>query len=80
MQTVTLEEAQSQLAKLIAQIGDGENVVITQDDKPIAKLVPIDTQKPRRQAGTAKGMVWMAPDFDEPLEDFKDYMWWVSCW
>lgn len=23
--------------------------------------------------GHAKGQVFMAPDFDEPLEDFKDY-------
>jgi Protein of unknown function (DUF2281) len=28
----------------------------------------------RRQAGTMKGMIVMSDDFDEPLEDFKDYM------
>ncbi len=27
-----------------------------------------------RQAGSAAGKIWMSPDFDEPLEDFKDYM------
>jgi hypothetical protein len=27
-----------------------------------------------RQAGLAKGMIEMKPDFDKPLEDFKDYM------
>ena len=32
------------------------------------------TPKPSRKAGSAKGMIWMAPDFDEPLEDFKEYM------
>jgi hypothetical protein len=26
-----------------------------------------------RQQGSARGQVWMAPDFDAPLEDFKDY-------
>ena len=26
-----------------------------------------------RQPGSARGQVWMAPDFDAPLEDFKDY-------
>jgi hypothetical protein len=30
--------------------------------------------KRRRQAGTAKGLVTISDDFDEPLEDFKDYM------
>ncbi len=24
--------------------------------------------------GCLQGKIWMAPDFDEPLEDFKDYM------
>jgi Protein of unknown function (DUF2281) len=29
----------------------------------------------RRQAGSAKakGQIWIAPDFDEPLEDFQEY-------
>ena len=27
-----------------------------------------------RQFGLLKGKMWMSPDFDEPLEDFKDYM------
>lgn len=27
-----------------------------------------------RKPGSAKGLIKMAPDFDEPLEDFKDYM------
>ncbi len=32
-------------------------------------------QKPKkRKFGSAKGMVKMSPDFDEPLEDFKEYM------
>jgi len=28
----------------------------------------------KRQIGGLKGMFVMSPDFDEPLEDFKDYM------
>lgn len=27
-----------------------------------------------RQLGAARGLIVMAPDFDEPLEDFKEYM------
>ncbi len=26
-----------------------------------------------RQPGSARGQVWMAPDFDAPLEDFKEF-------
>ena len=31
-------------------------------------------QKSDREPGSAKGMFTMMPDFDEPLEDFKEYM------
>ena len=30
--------------------------------------------KKERKFGAAKGMFIMSPDFDEPLEDLKDYM------
>ena len=26
----------------------------------------------RRQSGSAKGQIWMSPDFDEPLVDFQE--------
>ena len=29
---------------------------------------------PDKGFGSLKGKIWMSPDFDEPLEDFKDYM------
>lgn len=28
----------------------------------------------KRQFGAGKGLITMSDDFDEPLEDFKDYM------
>ncbi|NEO25634.1 MAG: DUF2281 domain-containing protein [Kamptonema sp. SIO4C4] len=30
--------------------------------------------QPKRQAGLLKGKIWMSEDFDEPLEELKDYM------
>jgi hypothetical protein len=35
---------------------------------------PTNPDKEKRKFGVLRGRVWMAPDFDEPLEDFKDYM------
>ena len=76
MPTVTLEEAQIHLAQLIEQIQPGDDILITRDQKLVARLVaePEQQQQPRRP-GTLKGTVlYMAPDFDAPLEDFKEYM------
>ncbi|MDZ7344436.1 MAG: DUF2281 domain-containing protein [candidate division KSB1 bacterium] len=57
---------------------NGEEIFITQNQKPIAKLVAISTERPkskrRIKAGSAKGLIKIADDFDEPLEDFREYM------
>ena len=74
--TVTLQEAQDQLPELIEQLHAGEEIVITRDKQPVARLVGATPQPARpRHLGSMKGSVlYMAPDFDAPLEDFKDYM------
>ena len=74
MQTLTLAEAQTRLPALIEAAARGETVVITNGDEVSVQLVPRATKKRARQFGSAKGLISMAPDFDEPLEDFKEYM------
>jgi antitoxin (DNA-binding transcriptional repressor) of toxin-antitoxin stability system len=53
---------------------NGEEVIIAKGNKPVAKLVLLDELKPKRKLGSAKGKIKISEDFDEPLEDFKDYM------
>lgn len=76
--TITVEEAQAKLKELIHQMAPGEEVVITENQRPVAKLVSEQTPpaKPSRPGpGLCKGMItFMAPDFDAPLEDMKEYM------
>lgn len=77
MTIVTLKEAQSGLAEIIHRLTPGDEVVIMENDQPVARLVPTQPipKKAQRQLGTMKGTVlYMAPDFDAPLEDFKEYM------
>lgn len=76
MPTVTIEEAQSQLKQLIGALKPGEEVVIIQDNQPVARLVAEPRrERPPRRLGTMKGSVlYVAPDFDAPLEEFKEYM------
>lgn len=74
--TMTVEEAQGQLPALIAAARAGLSVVITQNGEPVARLVGEGPPKREpRKSGTLKGTVlYMAPDFDAPLDDFKEYM------
>lgn len=73
MQTVTLEEARTHLRDLIEAAAAGEEVFITKDADLSVQLVPRVVKKRKRQFGSAKGLISMAPDFDEPLEEFKEY-------
>jgi antitoxin (DNA-binding transcriptional repressor) of toxin-antitoxin stability system len=73
---VTLEEAQAHLGELISKLVPGEEMVITQGDQPVAKLVgePRLVRHFRKPGGAKDKIIFMADDFDAPLEDFKEYM------
>jgi antitoxin (DNA-binding transcriptional repressor) of toxin-antitoxin stability system len=75
MFTLTIQEAQAQLPDLIHRLQDGDEVVITENDQPVARLARTE---PKNQwpckAGSAKGKIWIAPDFDAPLEEFREYV------
>lgn len=64
-------EAKAHFSTLVREALRGEEIVIARDNKPLLKLVPIETGP--RAPGSAKGRVRMAPDFDAPLDDFGDY-------
>ena len=84
MTTIALEQTQTTLAELIHRLTPGEEVVITENDQIIARLVlnplpPTQQTEPKNQwpckAGSAKNTIhWMASDFDAPLDEFKEYM------
>ena len=74
MHQINVEDAKSNLPDLIDAAVNGEEVVITKDAQHIVKLVPVSQAKPRPQFGSAKGLISMSDDFDEPLENFAEYM------
>ena len=66
-----ITQAKSNLSELLDLAINGEEIVITQNHKPVAKISPI--KRPLKR-GSAKGKVWMSEDLDEPIEDFQEYM------
>ncbi len=73
MTSLSIEEAQINLRDLVHRLTPGDEV----DDRPVARLLPAESkpQQSPRQLGTMRGTVlYMAKDFDAPLEDFKEYM------
>jgi len=74
MQQVNLEEAKTQLPDLIDAAVGGEEIIIAKDPHHLVRLVPVPTTKPHPQFGSAKGLLTMSNKFDEPLEDFEEYL------
>jgi prevent-host-death family protein len=74
MTQITVSEASQNLPELIAAALSGEEIVIMQENQPVVKLIPVAPVKRRPQFGSAKGLVTISDDFDEPLEEFKEYM------
>jgi antitoxin (DNA-binding transcriptional repressor) of toxin-antitoxin stability system len=67
--TVDVREAQAQLPELLTLALEGNEVIISEGDKPLARLVPVKTSKQKRIAGLNRGSIWTSDDFDEPLPD-----------
>ena len=70
---VNIHEAKTQLSRLIARVEQGEEVVIARAGEPVVKLVRADRSKRHRNLGEYVGKIWIADDFDAPLdaETFK---------
>jgi len=66
-------DAKSRFSELIQKAMVGDEVIIAKDNKPVVKLVPLTTPGKPRKPGSAKGQIWVAPDFDATPADFEDY-------
>ncbi|MEJ7848158.1 MAG: DUF2281 domain-containing protein [Pyrinomonadaceae bacterium] len=74
MYQVSVEKTSNiQLPDLINSVVNGEEIIFTQNNLPIAKLTAVHQAKSQPQFGSAKGLFVMAEDFNEPLEDFDEY-------
>ena len=74
MERYSLQEAQDQLQRLINDAQQGKTVLILDENKQAVQLVPVSTTPKPRKAGSARGLVKIAADFDAPLPDFNEYM------
>lgn len=73
MHVVNVHEAKAKLSELLEEAVAGGDVVIARRGAPVVRLVVVDAARPRPVPGRLKGRIFMAPDFDAPLEDFTDY-------
>ena len=66
---VNTHEAKTHLSRLLRRVAAGEEIIIANRGIPVARLVPVSTQKPKRQLGAYGDTIKIADDFDAPLPD-----------
>lgn len=66
---VNVHDAKTHFSKLLSRVATGEEIIIAKAGKPVARLVPFAQELPKPTPGSARGKIWIAPDFDAPLPD-----------
>ena len=76
MTLLPLDQVSSQLPALICKLAPGEEIVVVDGEKHVAKVTSLATEEtpPVRRLGTAKGILTIVAEDDEHLQDFAEYM------
>jgi len=69
MRQVNIHEAKTHLSRLLQDVSNGEDVIIANAGKPIARLTRVDTPASGRQLGRDAGLFLVPDDFDAPLPE-----------
>jgi len=74
MLQLTLNEAQNQLPEILKAAAEGQQVIIQNHDGKNFQIISLPFSSQHSHYGSAKGIVKMLDNFDDPIENFEDYM------
>jgi len=73
--TIPVEQAAAQLVGLVHDLGPGDEIVLTDKGRHVARIVPQNNSQGAREPGACKGMLEVLDDSDDAvLEHFKAYL------
>jgi len=73
--SIPLSVVASRLPEVVNGMAAGEELILTTDGVPVAVVRRLEPKAWPSVPGSAKDRaIWMAPDFDAPIEDFEDHM------
>jgi prevent-host-death family protein len=68
-ETINVHDAKTHLSKLLERAEAGEEIVIARAGRPVARLVPYGTERPKRVFGRLRGQIVIHDDFDVDDEE-----------
>jgi prevent-host-death family protein len=70
---VGIHEAKTNFSKLVKRVEAGEEVVVQNFGRPVAKLVPYEHAQTVRKPGLLAGQITIKPGFDELPPGFEEF-------
>jgi prevent-host-death family protein len=70
--SVSLYDAKTGLSKLVDRAAAGEEIVITKNGVPMAKLVPVPRRDKPREPANALGLKEIPANFDDPDPEIEE--------
>ena len=67
MTAVNVYEAKTHLSRLLLRVAAGEEIIIAKAGTPVARLVPLENQRPKPVGGRDRGVFTVPESFDAPL-------------
>ena len=68
----SVAQTQKDFSSLLLMVEGGQDVVITRDGKPVAKLIQVIPAVNVRKLGPLAGQGWIAEDFDAPCPEIEE--------
>ena len=69
IKTIDIHDTKTPLSELVSSALKGDEVIIAEGNKPVARLVPVSESRSARIPGLNRGQIWVSEDFDAPLPE-----------
>jgi len=69
VESVNIYDAKTRLSQLIEKAAGGEDVVLSRNGKPVARITQLGAGSRGVKFGVLKGRIRIAQDFDAPLPE-----------
>jgi prevent-host-death family protein len=74
MRIVSVHEAKTHLSRLLDAVTAGDEVIISKNGRPVARLTAVVSERPKVVLGSDRGKVRIAGDFKATPKDFLPYV------
>ncbi len=72
--TMSIQQAAANLPQLVGALGANDEIILTDGDRPVARIVAACKPVVERKPGSARGTLTVISDDDDHLDDFKEYI------